>query len=59
VNNGTLFKIYLLPWLLLPFNLAVAQNALKEDSSQVIYLEKVNSIDELFGKFKGSVVSLP
>jgi len=37
-------------------NLSYAQQGNKQNSSKIIYLAKVNSLDELFGKFKGQLI---
>ena len=41
---------------MLPINFIIAQSVSKQDSSNIIYLEKVNSVDELFDQIKGNIV---
>jgi thiol-disulfide isomerase/thioredoxin len=54
MNHPT--KIYLLLFFLFSFNLIKAQVVTKQDTSGMIYLEKVHSVDDLFRKFKGHIV---
>lgn len=51
-----LTKIYLILFFLLSFNFLKAQDVTKQDTTNIIYLEDVDSVDDLFGKFKGNVV---
>jgi hypothetical protein len=51
-------KICLLLCFLFIYSLIKAQDVTKQDTSRIIYLEKVNSVDELFGKFKDKIVRL-
>ena len=51
-----LMKINLLLFFLFSVNVIMAQKFIKQDSSSIIYIDKVNSLDELLGKFKGNLV---
>jgi thiol-disulfide isomerase/thioredoxin len=49
-------EIYTLLLFLLSLNLTMAQNVSKLDSGGIVYIGKVNSLDDLIGKFKGNIV---
>jgi thiol-disulfide isomerase/thioredoxin len=49
-------KIILLLIFLLQIHAMTAQNTLQQDADSIVYIEKVSSLDELLGKFKGNLV---